>query len=402
MKLPGSSKFTYYQIEKLISHGLNLVHFTWQVEAIYRRRYCQEAAREFRYRAPIILVLYGFLTLGIYKISLEYGVSMTWLYYYAWVGIIIFIAWLMSFFRRFDRFFDLYVGIGSMLAVALTFLMVTVIGSEHSNPLFHVAMMYAVVIIYGFVGLRFYTAFIAGWSGGLVAMVVSLLFNYNIDWILFNRTYTFSSFFGMALAYAIDRQHRENYLQNCIIELNQKKLSQQAQLLESLSRKDSLTDLANRRYLEEVLTKEWFSALRYQHPLTIMMIDIDYFKHYNDYFGHVAGDGCLKAIANVLKQMTSRGNELAARYGGEEFMLIFPMTDCENAEKIANNLIERVNTLNIPHPKSLICDRISISVGVISTIPQRHHQLSDLIMQADQALYQAKKYGRNQYALMTL
>lgn len=78
------------------------------------------------------------------------------------------------------------------------------------------------------------------------------------------------------------------------------------------------------------------------------------------------------------------------------------MTDCENAEKIANNLIERVNTLNIPHPKSLICDRISISVGVISTIPQRHHQLSDLIMQADQALYQAKKYGRNQYALMTL
>jgi diguanylate cyclase (GGDEF)-like protein len=262
--------------------------------------------------------------------------------------------------------------------------------------------MYAVVIIYGFVGLRFYTAFIAGWSGGLLAIGASLLLNYNIDWILFNRTYTFSSFLGMALAYAIDRQHRENYLQNCMIELNQKKLSQQAQLLESLSRQDALTHLANRRYLEEVLTREWFSALRYQHPLTIMMIDIDYFKHYNDSLGHVAGDRCLKAIASILKQMTSRGNELAARYGGEEFMLIFPMTDHQHAEKIAMNLLQRINELALPHPNSLVCEHITVSIGVISTIPQRHHQLSDLIMQADQALYQAKKYGRNQYALMQL
>jgi diguanylate cyclase (GGDEF)-like protein len=402
MKLPGSTQFTAHQIQKLIQHGLNLVHFPWHIEALYRHRYCQEAAYEFRYRAPIILALYSFLTFGIYKISLGHDVGITWMYYYTWVGIIIFIAWVLSFIPKLSRFFDIYVGIGSMMAVALTFLMITVIGPVQSNALFHVAMMYAVVIIYGFVGLRFYTAFIAGWSGGLLAMVVSLLLNYNIDWVLFNRTYTFSSFLGMALAYAIDRQHRENYLQNCIIELNQKKLSEQAEQLESLSRQDALTDLANRRYLEEVLTREWFSALRYQHPLTVMMIDIDYFKHYNDSFGHVAGDSCLKAIATILRQMTSRGNELAARYGGEEFMLIFPMTDHIDADKIADNLLQKVNDLALPHPDSLVCDTITVSIGVISTIPQRHHQLSDLIMQADQALYQAKKYGRNQYALLRL
>lgn len=402
MKLPGSNQFTYDQIQKLIQNGLNFVHFPWQIEALYRLHYCREAAREFRYRAPIILALYSFLTFGIYKISLGHDVGTTWMYYYTWVGLIIFIAWILSFIPRLSHFFDLYVGIGAMLAVALTFLMITVIGPVQSNALFHVAMMYAVVIIYGFVGLRFYTAFIAGWSGGLMAMIVSILLNYNIDWVLFNRTYTFSSFLGMALAYAIDRQHRENYLQNCIIELNQQKLSQQAELLESLSRQDALTNLANRRYLEEVLTREWFSALRYQHPLTVMMLDIDYFKHYNDSFGHVAGDNCLKVIAHVLKQMTSRGNELAARYGGEEFMLIFPMTDALQAEKIAENLLQRVNDLALPHPTSLIGDHITVSIGVISTIPQRHHQLSDLIMQADQALYQAKKYGRNQYALLRL
>ena len=402
MKLPGSSQFTYHQIRKLIAHGLNWVHFPWHIEALYRRRYCQEAAREFRYRAPIILALYSFLTFGIYKVNAGYDVSITWIYYYTWVGIIVFITWLMSFIKRLNRFFDIYVGIGAMSAVALTFLMITVMAPVQNNALFHLAMMYAVVIVYGFVGLRFYTAFIAGWSGGLLAMLVSLLLDYNIDWVLFNRTYTFSSFLGMALAYAIDRQHRENYLQNCIIELNQKKLSQQAQLLESLSRQDALTDLANRRYLEEVLTREWFSALRYQHPLTIMMIDIDYFKNYNDSFGHVAGDSCLKAIATVLKQMTSRGNELAARYGGEEFMLVFPMINHQQAQNIAENLLQRVNDLALPHPNSLVCDNITISIGVISTVPQRHHQLSDLIMQADQALYQAKKYGRNQYALMRL
>ena len=402
MKLPGSTQFTYHQIQKLIQNGLNLVHFPWQIEALYRRHYCREAAREFRYRAPIILALYGFLTFGIYKISLGHEVGITWMYYYTWVGIIIFIAWVLSFIEKLSQWFDIYAGIGSMMAVALTFLMITVIGPVQSNALFHVAMMYAVVIIYGFVGLRFYTAFIAGWSGGLLAMLVSLLLDYNIDWVLFNRTYTFSSFLGMALAYAIDRQHRENYLQNCIIELNQKKLSQQAEQLESLSRQDALTNLANRRYLEEVLTREWFNALRYQQPLTVMMIDIDYFKHYNDSFGHVAGDSCLKAIATVLKQITSRGNELAARYGGEEFMLIFPMTDAQQAQKIADNLLQRVNNLALPHPNSLISDNITVSIGVISTIPQRHHQLSDLIMQADQALYQAKKYGRNQYALLRL
>ncbi|WP_122898109.1 GGDEF domain-containing protein [Acinetobacter sp. B51(2017)] len=402
MKLPGSTQFTYHQIQKLIQHGLNLVHFPWHIEALYRRHYCREAAREFRYRAPIILALYGFLTFGIYKISLGHEVGITWMYYYTWVGIIIFIAWVLSFIKKLSHWFDIYVGIGSMMAVALTFLMITVIGPVQSNALFHVAMMYAVVIIYGFVGLRFYTAFIAGWSGGLLAMLVSLLLDYNIDWVLFNRTYTFSSFLGMALAYAIDRQHRENYLQNCIIELNQKKLSQQAELLESLSRQDALTDLANRRYLEEVLTREWFNALRYQQSLTVMMIDIDYFKHYNDSFGHVAGDNCLKAIATVLKQITSRGNELAARYGGEEFMLIFPMTDAQQAQKVADKLLQCVNDLALPHPNSLISDNITVSIGVISTIPQRHHQLSDLIMQADQALYQAKKYGRNQYALLRL
>ena len=402
MKLPGSTQFSDHQIQKLISHSLNLVHFPWSIEVSYRQRYCQGAAREFRYRAPIIFALYSFLTFGIYKISLGHETNITWMYYYTWVGIIIFLAWVLAFIPKLNRFFDLYIGFGSMLAVALTFLMITVIGPIPGNALFHVAMMYAVVIIYGFVGLRFYTALIAGWSGGLLAVVVSILLEYNIDWVLFNRTYTFSSFLGMALAYAIDRQHRENFLQNCMIEINQQKLSQQATLLESLSRQDALTELANRRYLEEVMTREWFSALRYQHPLTIMMIDIDYFKYYNDSFGHVAGDSCLKNIASILNQMTSRGNELAARYGGEEFMLIFPMTNAVQAEKIAENLLQRVHDLALPHPKSLIADNITVSIGVISTIPQRHHQLTDLVMQADQALYQAKKYGRNQYALLRL
>lgn len=120
----------------------------------------------------------------------------------------------------------------SALRRQLRFLIIiTIMGNNTQVGLFHAAMMYAVIIIYGFVGMRFYTAVIAGWSGGLIAIAVTIFLNYPIDWTFLNRTYTFSSFLGMALAYAIDRQHRENYLQNCIIELNQLEMSKQSEQL---------------------------------------------------------------------------------------------------------------------------------------------------------------------------
>lgn len=339
MKLQGSNILGQEQIDLLTTRGLNFVWFPKQLETIYRFQYQNGAAYEFRYRAPIILILYLFLSFGIYQV-LPTEQVLSWLSYYSWVGIIVLIAWILSFIKKLNQWFDYYVGIGSSAAVAITFILINVLENGQDNVLFHAAMMYAIVIIYGAVGMRFYTAIIAGWVGGLIGILVSTYLNGDIDWTFLNRTYTFSSFLGMTLAYATDRQHRENYLQNCMIELNRIELMQQAQQLSLLSQQDALTGLANRRYLDETLDNEWRRALRHETPLTIMMVDIDFFKPYNDSLGHLKGDQCLKDIATAISSIAARSGDLVARYGGEEFFTFVPDDKCTTSQNSGRKINE--------------------------------------------------------------
>ncbi|MND45910.1 Phytochrome-like protein cph2 [compost metagenome] len=400
MKLKASNLLGQEQIDLLISRGLNLVWFPKELEVVYKNQYKNEAAYEFRYRAPIILGLYLYLSFGTYQ-ALPAEMRFEWIAYYGWVGMIIVFAWLLAFIPSMNKWFDHYVCLGSTGAVALTFTLINVLEQGQNNVLFHAAMMYAVVIIYGFVGMRFYTAIIAGWCGGLIGIGISTWLNGSIDWTILNRTYTFSSFLGMALAYATDRQHRENYLQNCMIELNRLELMRQAQQLSILSQQDALTGLANRRYLDEVLENEWRSAIRHKLPITIMMIDIDFFKLYNDALGHIQGDQCLRRIAILLGSISSRSGDLAARYGGEEFLLLFSVTDKDQALILVQQLMELVRNIGIIHPKSTVSKHVTISVGVATMVPHLNDNLSDFISRADHALYTAKSNGRNQYHIAT-
>lgn len=398
MKSQGSNILGQEQIDLLTTRGLNFVWFPKQLETIYRFQYQNGAAYEFRYRAPIILILYLFLSFGIYQV-LPTEQVLSWLSYYSWVGIIVLIAWILSFIKKLNQWFDYYVGIGSSAAVAITFILINVLENGQDNVLFHAAMMYAIVIIYGAVGMRFYTAIIAGWVGGLIGILVSTYLNGDIDWTFLNRTYTFSSFLGMTLAYATDRQHRENYLQNCMIELNRIELMQQAQQLSLLSQQDALTGLANRRYLDETLDNEWRRALRHETPLTIMMVDIDFFKPYNDSLGHLKGDQCLKDIATAISSIAARSGDLVARYGGEEFLLLFPMTNAQQAKIQAERLMNAIKKIAIVHPCSSVSPYVTISVGVATTIPRLNDSISAFVSRADHALYQAKTNGRNQYQI---
>ncbi len=398
MKLQGSNILGQEQIDLLTTRGLNFVWFPKQLETIYRFQYQNGAAYEFRYRAPIILILYLFLSFGIYQV-LPTDQVLSWLSYYSWVGIIVLIAWILSFIKKLNQWFDYYVGIGSAAAVAITFILINVLENGQDNVLFHAAMMYAIVIIYGAVGMRFYTAIIAGWVGGLVGILVNTYVKGDIDWTFLNRTYTFSSFLGMTLAYATDRQHRENYLQNCMIELNRIELMQQAQQLSLLSQQDALTGLANRRYLDETLDNEWRRALRHETPLRIMMVDIDFFKPYNDTLGHLKGDQCLKDIATAISSIAARSGDLVARYGGEEFLLLFPMTNAQQAQIQVERLMNAIKKIAIVHPCSSVSPYVTISAGVATTIPRLNDSISAFVSRADHALYQAKTNGRNQYQI---
>ena len=173
-------------------------------------------------------------------------------------------------------------------------------------------------------------------------------------------------------------------------------LQQVNQRLKQLALRDGLTGVANRRYFEQVLNKEWNRLAREKKPLSLIFCDLDDFKVYNDTYGHPEGDSCLKKVALVLQQATKRPADLVARYGGEEFAVILPDTNARGAFWVAETMREKLNTQKIPHSGSSISPYVTMSIGIATAIPLPGQNASPLLEKADRALYQAKKQGRNQ------
>jgi diguanylate cyclase (GGDEF)-like protein len=151
----------------------------------------------------------------------------------------------------------------------------------------------------------------------------------------------------------------------------------------------------NRRSFDERLGSEWRRALRNSKALSLLMIDIDHFKPFNDHYGHVAGDHCIRAVARALERVVNRSTDLVARYGGEEFAVILPDTDTEAAEWLARACLDAVAALAIAHAASPTVPRVSISVGLCSMHVDTEAGAEKFVTRADQALYQAKRAGRN-------
>ncbi|MBE9110804.1 diguanylate cyclase [Nodosilinea sp. LEGE 07298] len=158
---------------------------------------------------------------------------------------------------------------------------------------------------------------------------------------------------------------------------------------------DSLTQVANRRKFDTYLHRMWKQHLRDQTPLALMLADIDFFKLYNDTYGHQGGDRCLQTIATSLKQQVKRPQDIVARYGGEEFAAILPQTNLAGAQQLAETCLAHIQSLNLPHPRSPL-QMVTLSFGVVSLMPTAGQRVEDLVQMADQALYEAKAKGRNQ------
>ncbi len=169
--------------------------------------------------------------------------------------------------------------------------------------------------------------------------------------------------------------------------------------LEEYSYQDGLTGIANRRFFEDSYQREWLNAQREQQPLTLMLLDIDYFKQYNDYNGHILGDACLKQIAQLLKKSVSRPRDLVARFGGEEFVLILPDTSQASAIEVVERILQSIRTADICHSTSPLDQRLSVSLGVKTIIPTQKNDKMAFLKEVDQNLYLAKERGRNGYVI---
>ncbi len=161
---------------------------------------------------------------------------------------------------------------------------------------------------------------------------------------------------------------------------------------------DGLTQISNRRFFDEQIHRWWWRLMLANKPLSILMCDVDFFKPYNDTYGHQAGDKCLQAVAKAIRQSV-RGTDMVARYGGEEFVVILPNTDTENALKVAERMRLSIKQLKVPHRGSKVDEFVSISCGLATIIPHENSSPTELISRADGALYQAKQQGRDRVVI---
>ena len=167
------------------------------------------------------------------------------------------------------------------------------------------------------------------------------------------------------------------------------------QKLQELATTDGLTGIANRRQFDRVLMLEWRRLAREVLPLSLIMFDIDFFKPYNDFYGHLSGDDCLRKVAGAIALSAKRAGDLTARYGGEEFAVILPNTSAEGANVVARKICDCIASLKLPHARSSICPYVTLSCGIATVIPAPDVSLDTLIHSADSALYQAKNEGKN-------
>jgi diguanylate cyclase len=199
------------------------------------------------------------------------------------------------------------------------------------------------------------------------------------------------------------KQALQQYSYHLEVKVSQRtaELAQINRKLRQLAALDGLTQIANRRRFDEYLQEQWQLLDRAQQPLALIIADVDEFKAYNDFHGHLEGDRCLQQVSEVLKSVIRRPTDLLARYGGEEFVLLLPGTPIEGAQVLAERIQTAMNHRGLSHRQSKTSDRVTLSLGISAIVPQQDIPPQTLIATADQALYQAKRDGRNRYILFT-
>ncbi len=243
---------------------------------------------------------------------------------------------------------------------------------------------------YSFFKLQFKHAIICG---GIVTLfyVISSLLDKKMNSILLINNYFFiigANIMGMPVAYTLESYLRRSYQSSVLLKKAMRRVRK-------MSVFDELTNIANRRYFNLRFPEEFNRMRRLQYSLSLLIVDIDFFKEYNDQFGHQAGDECLVKIVGVLKQCVRRASDLLTRWGGEEFVIILGGTSFDSAYIIAEKIRQGVLDLCLPHTASSAHNAVTVSIGVSSLIPSASNSCETLFKAADIALYRAKESGRN-------
>jgi len=340
----------------------------------------------------VIYALFGFLDYLLYPDQAR----ILWLWRYGMaMPLLLLVAYYL--FRNDDQAYSQpFIAFGSLVGGLGIVGMATAIPPE-APDIYFAGLMLAAMFTYTVFRLQFVWAASVSWVVLLAYNVASILARTATAQELLSADffYVSANLMGMVACYEMEYDARSNFVLQRELEGEQKRLDQLNRRLDELAHHDHLTRLANRRYFFEYFQQEWNRHLRHGAPLSLILVDVDDFKAYNDTYGHQAGDECLRQIAGTLADTARRAGDVVARLGGEEFVALLARTDTEDACRLAEKLCRQVAQLAVPHAASRAANVVTISVGAATLVPDQQHRLEDLFRNADEALYEAKEAGRN-------
>jgi diguanylate cyclase (GGDEF)-like protein len=280
--------------------------------------------------------------------------------------------------------------------------MLVITSEDKSQPYFE-GIMLTIFYAYIFTGLRFYFATASALS---ITLCYFIALSYRLHLpvpLQINNIFGLlaTNMVGIFGSYYMESYIRRDFLQSRQLESESSKLKEENIELTRQSRIDPLTNLLNRRAFEETLSNEIKRAERHRYPLSLLILDIDNFKLYNDIYGHLKGDECLKKVASVLLKYSRRPGDTVARYGGEEFVILLPGISTKMAEDIAERIRKDIEFMGILHKGNPPINVVSVSIGGISLVPSEELKEDDVIRVADEAMYTAKRNGKNRVVIVS-
>jgi diguanylate cyclase (GGDEF)-like protein len=317
------------------------------------------------------------------------------------------LAVLLSFFpwgkRRIELLATVWVVAGGMGILT----MIAVIPQDTGRT-YYAGLMMVLMVCYTWLRIRLVWATAAGWLVVVAYQYVAIALVDTPAVVVISNDFFLvgSNVLCMLAGHSIESYARRDFLKARLLSSEQKKVEESNQRLthaneelERLARIDGLTGIPNRREFDANLDREWRRMARERKPLALIMCDVDHFKQYNDLYGHQGGDECLRKVARALASWARRPGDFAARYGGEEFAMLLADTDAKGAGYIAQSVCDAVRSLEIPHAGSRVSQHVTLSLGVCVVQPEANGPPRELVEAADQALYEAKKSGRNRWQL---
>ena len=397
----GSITAGIREIQALLDNTGHWRRFTPRMEAAFVD-FLRDRVLDMLGRAGYILVLfYVFFGLSTYAqvyflsaASFREGNLTVWWAIFLAEGLPIATLVLLPHIRFLRRHFHRVLRLLSAAAIAF----ICIGTSAFPDPFFNLHSSYVIIFIqaiaYGIGAFRLGSAMAVCAVAALLSLAVILSAGLWLEWGLFMQYVLVANVVGMLLCYMVEQRDRRMFLQGELLKLEKEGLDLVSTELERLSREDGLTGLANRRHFDAVFLQEWERSRREAHPVSLIFVDVDHFKPFNDTYGHQEGDAVLARVGATLRACLRRPGDLAARYGGEEFVLLLPGTPGDGALEVARQVHRAIAGLGIPHAGSRTASFVTASLGVATLVPGDLDG-DTLLAAADAAAYAAKAAGRN-------